>query len=64
VENLVSEIRQHAWQNAYDTLANRAEFTEPEFVQDLTGSNLSLRTFATLDTSGSQRRSLGGQLAY
>jgi hypothetical protein len=50
VENLVTEIRLHAWQGAYDTLANRAEFTEPEFVQDLTGSNLSLRTFATLDT--------------
>jgi hypothetical protein len=50
VENLVTEIRLHAWQNAYDSLANRAEFTEPEFVQDLTGSNLSLRTFATLDT--------------
>jgi hypothetical protein len=50
VDNLVTDIRLHAWQNAYDTLANRAEFTEPEFVQDLTGSNLSLRTFATLDT--------------
>jgi hypothetical protein len=50
VDGLVTQIRQHAWQNAYDTLANRAEFTEPEFVQDLTGSSLSLRTFATLDT--------------
>ncbi|HTW49042.1 MAG TPA: hypothetical protein VMD92_13910 [Acidobacteriaceae bacterium] len=49
VDNLVTEIRQHAWQNAYDSLANRAEFTEPEFVQDLTGSDLSLRTFAALD---------------
>jgi hypothetical protein len=48
VENLVAEIRLHAFQNAYDSLGNRAEFTEPEFVQDLTGSNLSLRTFATL----------------
>ena len=49
VDNLVTQIRQHAWQNAYDSLANRAEFTEPEFVQDLTGSDLSLRTFAALD---------------
>jgi hypothetical protein len=50
VEDFVAQIRQHAWQSAYDSLANRAEFTEPEFVQDLTGSQLSLRTFATLDT--------------
>jgi hypothetical protein len=50
VENLVALIRLHLWQEAYDTLANRTEFIEPEFVQDLTGSNLSLRTFATLDT--------------
>ena len=28
---------------------NKAEFTEPEFVHDLTGSYPSLRTYATLD---------------
>jgi hypothetical protein len=50
VESLVADIRLHAWQNAYDSFANRAEFTEPEFVQDLTGSQLSLRTFATVDS--------------
>lgn len=50
VDNLVTAIRLHTWQNAYDSLANRAEFTEPEFVQDLTGNKLSLRTFATVDT--------------
>jgi hypothetical protein len=54
VDNFVTQIRLHAWQNAYDSLANRAEFTEPEFVQDLTGSHLSLRTFATLDTYDAQ----------
>jgi hypothetical protein len=54
VDNFVTQIRLHAWQNAYDSLANRAEFTETEFVQDLTGSHLSLRTFATLDTYDAQ----------
>ncbi|HTV15858.1 MAG TPA: hypothetical protein VME68_14150 [Acidobacteriaceae bacterium] len=50
VDNLVSQIRRHDLQAAYDSLGNRAEFTEPEFVRDLMGSALSLRTFATLDT--------------
>jgi hypothetical protein len=50
VDNLVAEIRQRAFENAYSSLANKAEFTEPQFVQDLTGNDLSLRTFATLDT--------------
>src|ERR1700721_3380388 len=49
VDNLVAEIRQRAFDNAYSSLANKAEFTEPQFVQDLTGNDLSLRTFATLD---------------
>lgn len=48
VENLGVQLRQRNWGAAYDSLANRAEFTEPEFVRDLTGNTLSLRTFATL----------------
>ena len=50
VENLAVQIRQRAWGNAYDSLANKAEFTEPQFVQDLQGNTLSLRTFATLES--------------
>jgi hypothetical protein len=50
VDNLAAEIRAHAWENAYASLANKAEFTEPEFVQDMTGNTLSLRTFATLES--------------
>jgi hypothetical protein len=50
VENLGSQIRLLAWENAYSSLANKAEFTEPEFVHDLTGYSLSLRTYATLDS--------------
>jgi len=48
VENLGADLRQRNWGAAYDGLANRAEFTEPEFVRDLTGNTLSLRTFATV----------------
>lgn len=49
VENLGDEIRLRAWGNAYASLANKGEFSESDFVQDLRGHTLSLRTFATLD---------------
>ena len=49
VENLAREIGQRAWPRAYASLANKAEFSEGDFVRDLTGSQLSLRTYATLD---------------
>lgn len=48
VQNLGDEIRMNAWQKAYDSLANKAQFTEPQFVHDLTGTYPSLRTYATL----------------
>lgn len=50
VENLGDEIRSQAWQKAYAGFANKAEFTESEFVHDLTGYYPSLRTYATVDT--------------
>lgn len=50
VEDLGTQIKLLAWGRAYSSLANRAEFTEPEFVHDLTGYSLSLRTYATLDS--------------
>jgi hypothetical protein len=50
VDDLGIEIRLHQWQKAYSSLANKAEFTEPEFEHDLTGYTLSLRTYATLDS--------------
>jgi hypothetical protein len=49
VENLGDEIRMQAWQKAYDSLANKAQFTEPEFVHDLTGYYPSLLTYTALD---------------
>lgn len=48
VENLAGEIRSQAWGDAYSSLGNKAQFTEQEFVHDLTGNYPSLRTYATL----------------
>jgi hypothetical protein len=50
VENLAVELRRQAWQKAYSSLSNKGEFTEVEFVRDLTGTYPSLRTYATLDS--------------
>ncbi|MDX6459497.1 MAG: hypothetical protein QOJ51_4470 [Acidobacteriaceae bacterium] len=49
VENLARQIGQRQWGNAYSRLANKGEFTEQEFVRDLTGTYLSLRSYASLD---------------
>ena len=51
VETLAGEIGRQNWEKAYSSLANKSEFTEPEFVHDLTGNYPSLRTYATLDSS-------------
>jgi hypothetical protein len=49
VRNLGDDIRAQDWQKAYDSLANKAQFTEPEFMHDLTGYYPSLLTYSTLD---------------
>lgn len=49
-ENLGTQIHIQNWEGAYNNLANKAEFTEPEFLRDLKGYALSLRTYATLDS--------------
>jgi hypothetical protein len=49
VENLAREVGQKHWGSAYSSLANKGEFTEAEFVRDLNGTYVSLRTYATLD---------------
>jgi hypothetical protein len=49
VEDLGTQIRLQSLSKAYSSLSNKAEFTEDEFVHDLTGYTLSLRTYATLD---------------
>jgi len=50
VESLVDAIGRRDWGLAYDNLANKSEFTEPEFVRDLNGGYPSLRTYATLNS--------------
>jgi hypothetical protein len=49
VQTLGDEIRIQSWQRAYDSLANKAEFTEQEFVHDLTGYYPCLRTYGSVD---------------
>ena len=49
VENLAREIGQRHWGSAYSKLANKSEFTEADFQRDLTGTYMSLRSYATLD---------------
>jgi len=48
-DNLGIEIKSQDWQRAYASLANKAQFTQQEFVNDLTGSNQSLQSNATLN---------------
>jgi hypothetical protein len=47
--NLGQEINAQDWEKAYSSLANKSEFTEPEFVHDITGYYPSLRTYSSLD---------------
>ena len=47
--NLAEDIGHQDWERAYASLSNKAEFTEQEFVHDLTGYYPSLRTYATLE---------------
>jgi hypothetical protein len=54
VANLADEIGRLAWEKAYSSLANNNEFTELDFVHDLTGSYPSLRAYATLDSFDQQ----------
>ncbi len=50
VTNLADEIQLRNWDRAYAGLDNRSQFTESEFVQDLTGTYPSLRTYASLES--------------
>lgn len=49
VNSFADALSHQAWQKAYSTLSNKGEFSEQEFLRDLTGSYPSLRTYATLD---------------
>jgi hypothetical protein len=50
VENLADEIARRDWDTAYSNLANKNEFTETDFIRDLSGSYPSLRSHAGLES--------------
>lgn len=52
VRNLADEIRMKQWNRAYESLANKSDFTQDQFFHDLAGYYPSLRTFATLESFG------------
>jgi hypothetical protein len=56
VQNLGEELRAQDWAKAYAGLANKAQFTELDFVHDVTGNYPSLRTYSSL--GGFEVRSL------
>jgi len=49
VNELGTQIRLKNFDKAYASLANKAEFTQAQFMHDLSGDTLSLRTYATLN---------------
>jgi len=50
VDNLADEIARRDWDTAYSNLGNKSEFTETDFIRDLSGSYSSLRSHASLDS--------------
>jgi hypothetical protein len=50
VRSLGNAIHSNAWGTAYDSLANKAQFTLPQFMADLMGYYPNLRTYSGLDT--------------
>lgn len=50
VNALGTDFKLHAFPKAYNSLANKAQFSQDEFIHDVTGYGLSLRTYATLNS--------------
>ena len=50
VHNLADEISLRDWGKAYASLANKSQFTQDEFMHDLTGYYASIRTDSTLNS--------------
>jgi len=50
VDNLADDIRSNSWGKAYASLANKAQFTESDFVRDLNGTYPGLLTYSTLES--------------
>jgi hypothetical protein len=54
LQNLGDAIRSKDFGKAYDSLANKAQFTEADFVHDLTGSYPNLRTYSAVSNFETQ----------
>jgi hypothetical protein len=50
VQALGTDFKLRAFGKAYNSLANKAQFSQDEFMHDVTGYGLSLRTYATLNS--------------
>jgi hypothetical protein len=48
-DTLADDIKAQDWSKAYASLANKAQFSQQDFVNDLTGGNQSLQSNATLN---------------
>jgi hypothetical protein len=51
VDSLMANIAKHNWKEAYDHLANNSQFDQREFINDVTGTYGSLRTYSNLEPS-------------
>ncbi|UWZ83926.1 hypothetical protein [Occallatibacter riparius] len=49
LQNLGADIRALNWGKAYNSLANKAQFTESDFMHDVTGAYPNLRTYSHLE---------------
>jgi hypothetical protein len=49
LQSFGNDIRSQAWRKAYDSLANKAQFTQADFMHDLTGAYPNLRTYSSLE---------------
>ena len=50
VRSLGDQIHAQDWGRAYDSLANKSQFTQPQFMSDLMGYYPNVRTYSGLDT--------------
>jgi hypothetical protein len=48
VRRLGDQISAQSWEEAYNSLSNKAQFSESEFIHDLTGAYPNLRTYSAL----------------
>jgi hypothetical protein len=63
VNSVLEQLARRDWHAAYEMLGNKGEFTEADFVRDLTGAYGSLRSNATLNSFDTQSLRASGDQA-